>query len=128
MAKRRPAGILLLCLIMVWLSVAAFWNAWLVLRGAEFLPVYMTPIMIAYGFAAMATVVGLWSLRHWALNALKVWMFVCGLLILGLGFYFNILFDIFRFGWQVLLGLVLFHAHFSRVSIATVKIENGLRF
>jgi len=107
MAKRRPAGILLLCLIMVWLSVAAFWNAWLVLRGAEFLPVYMTPIMIAYGFAAMATVVGLWSLRHWALNALKVWMFVCGLLILGLGFYFNIL---VTSGILGLFGLTIFVA------------------
>ena len=107
MAKRRPAGILLLCLIMVWLSVAAFWNAWLVLRGAEFLPVYMTPIMIAYGFAAMATVVGLWSLRHWVLNALKVWMFVCGLLILGLGFYFNIL---VTSGILGLFGLTIFVA------------------
>lgn len=76
---------------MVWLSVAAFWNAWLVLMGAEFLPIYLTPIMIAYGFAALATVAGLWTFRHWVLNALKVWMFVCGLLILGLGFYFNIL-------------------------------------
>ena len=107
MTKRRPAGIVLLCLIMAWSSIVALWNAWLVLAGAEFLPVYLTPVLIAYGIGAIATVAGLWSLRHWVLNALKLWMFVCGLVILGLGFYFNIL---VTSGVLGLFGLTIFIA------------------
>lgn len=87
---KRPTGFTILSFVMGWLGIAAFMNAWIVFTRVEpLIPILLAPVMVAYGIAALVTMVGLWKMRPWVLTALKSWMAICGLFMLSFGIYFN---------------------------------------
>jgi hypothetical protein len=110
---RRTTGVSLLCFLFAWLAVAGFGNAWVMLtRRTPGLPAWMGGIAICYGLAAGSVCIGLWRMRRWALGALRVWLGVCGALLIGfiavfpssmfLGGYWGVL------AFLAILGLFLF--------------------
>lgn len=103
---KRPIGFTVLALVMGWLGISAFLNAWAFFTGGEIaLPIALLPLMILYGITALATMVGIWKMRYWVLIALKSWMAICGFSLLAMGYYFN---TFILGGVLGLLGFVIF--------------------
>ena len=103
---KRPTGFAILSFVMAWLGIAALMNAWLALTRVEPpIPRFLSPVMAAYGIAALATMVGLWKMRPWVLIALKSWMGICGLFMLSFGIYFK---SLMQGGILGLLGFLIF--------------------
>ncbi len=75
---RRPIGITVLALILGWLSIGGFGNAWVILGTDEpYLPSVLGVLALVYGVVAMALVIGLWRMQPWSIVALRGWMLVC---------------------------------------------------
>lgn len=106
--SKRSTGITLLCFLLGWLSIAGLGNAWVILTGrVPNLPVWVGGIALCYGIAAGSACIGLWRMRYWGFRALRVWMCVCGLLLVS----FVIVFpgNVFLGGyWGVLAFLTMF--------------------
>jgi uncharacterized membrane protein len=88
---KRPLGITLVGLAMAWLGFAAFMNALVFPRATpEFFPAHVLALAVAYGFTALATTVGLWRMRSWALTAFRAWGVVCLLLMISFLLVFRV--------------------------------------
>ena len=76
-----------MCLLLGWLSVAGFGNAWLSFTGRDsMLPRWFALLALAYGLASGIACVGLWRMRDWGIRSLRVWMGVCGAIYLAFVF------------------------------------------
>jgi hypothetical protein len=79
---QRPGGIAFLSIILGWLSLAGFGNAWVLATGRIQLPPWLGLLAALYGVTAATASIGLWRLRPWGLRALTAWMATCGLLLI----------------------------------------------
>lgn len=89
---QRPAGAMVLALLLGWLSIGGFGNAviWRSVSGAfdqslppqlaAFIAALQSPLWtilsLAYGVTALAAAIGIWQLRSWMSSAFLAWSVV----------------------------------------------------
>lgn len=78
---KRPNGITFLSLVLGWLTMGGFGNAWVILTGKFNLPPILGYLALAYGIATLFSCIGLWRMKKWSLFALRSWMVVCTILL-----------------------------------------------
>jgi hypothetical protein len=80
----RSGGVSLLCVLLGWFALSGLAGAWIIIAGrAPGLPAWLGAVAICYGLSAGIACVGLSRRRMWGLGALRVWMGVCGVLLLA---------------------------------------------
>ena len=87
---KRPVGITISALILVWLALSGFGHAWIIVsRQSEDVPTIIGVVALVYSVTALISVVGLWMMKPWAIYATRIWMGVCFLFLIVFASLFN---------------------------------------
>jgi hypothetical protein len=125
--KQRPTGIAILAVVLGWLALAGFGNAFVwrsipdealsQLSAAPAIPMlhaaaspYFSAIAIAYGLTGLLSCVALWRMRPWASQAFVCWIFsvalFCGFILWNVPKGFYLASSLFLLSLILLLGFV----------------------
>ena len=72
---KRPTGFTISALILTWLAITGFMNAWEILTSMDSeVSRSLGYIAVLYASTAFLSAIGLWLMRQWSLLAIRSWM------------------------------------------------------
>jgi uncharacterized membrane protein (DUF2068 family) len=98
---QRPLGATMLAILLIFLGVAGFGNAYVMVTESEYGAPVLAAVAVLYGITALASAVGLWQRKHWAYPAFLLW----GAVVLFGAVLFQVL--IAQLAWIKVVGFLL---------------------